>query len=261
MWFCMVLQFACLHPLPHCLFSCIQGAGLAEAGSLSDEYVNHWKSRALKTETSMNSPDVFPNAYRDCACCCHLYRNNKCFLQFCVSRFSNNHHGLYGTRTRKCFQKVYVKNFYNLVDKKHIRPMMTKSKTDRCCGQSTNGASRVVIEVKDAPSTFRVSTAQGRTKGSRFQYPSWRLLLNQKWVSLRWGRLGKRKDFNAQQMMGDCHNKAHPTQTQTNHECRNGIEEGRLWVRKSRDCIRHRCLMRENSNLRKFLWVVSPWSL
>jgi len=56
---------------------------------------------------------------------------------------------------------------------------MTKSKTDRCCGQSTNGASRVVIEVKDAPSTFRVSTAQGRTKGSRFQYPSWQLLLNQ----------------------------------------------------------------------------------
>ena len=32
---------ASLHPLPQCLFSCIQGAGLAEAGSLSDEYVDH----------------------------------------------------------------------------------------------------------------------------------------------------------------------------------------------------------------------------
>lgn len=54
----------------------------------------------------MNSPEVFPNAQRDCACSCHLYRN-KCLLQFCALRFSNNHHGLYSKRTGKCFQKVY----------------------------------------------------------------------------------------------------------------------------------------------------------
>lgn len=56
MWFCMVLQFASSHPLPQCLFSCIQGAGLAEAGSLSDEYVNHWKSKALKKKHQWTVP-------------------------------------------------------------------------------------------------------------------------------------------------------------------------------------------------------------
>ncbi len=168
MWFCMVLQP--VYTLCHNAFSAaskVQDWLKLEASAMNTLTIEKWEHE----KPSMNSPHVFPNAHRDCASSCHLYRNT-CFLQFCVLRFSNDHHGQYSTRTRKCFRKYISKTFATLVyfrsstyfvDKKHIRPMMTKSKTDRCCGQSTNGASRVVIEVKDAPSTFRVSTAQGRS--------------------------------------------------------------------------------------------------
>jgi hypothetical protein len=45
--------------------------------------------------------------------------------------------------------------------------MMTKSKTDRCCGHSTNGASRLVIDSKDAPSTLDGSPTKKKSQKAK----------------------------------------------------------------------------------------------
>lgn len=56
--------------------------------------------------------------------------------------------------------------------------MMTKSKTDRCCGHSTNGALRLVMDNNDAPSTFKKGDLQNSSidtsrclYGVNFPYP------------------------------------------------------------------------------------------
>ena len=169
MWFCMVLQP--VYTLCHNAFSAaskVQDWLQLEASAMNTLTIEKWEHE----KPSMNSPHVFPNAHRDCASSCHLYRHASCNSVYWDSPM------IITANTARELENVsesiyiYIKTFAALVyfrssgyfvDKKHIRPMMTKSKTDRCCGQSTNGASRVVIEVKDAPSTFRVSTAQGRS--------------------------------------------------------------------------------------------------